>query len=262
MSDLYVHVPVALFSERVDFLLARKLQPEVACQDADMANLDMEELADSAAVLAEAGLKTVLHAPFVNFLPGAEDFRGRQQTMSLLEQTLNLAERIKAGKIVFHPGLVANATEREMDAWLEGAYVLWSNYISWARLNNCVFCIENIYETSPDPLLRLISAIKSPYFGHVFDIGHWNIFSSEPLTRWLDAVSAHIHHLHLHDNRGSMDEHLAIGSGTVPFDQLFAWIAGSNTPALSMTLENHSRRALDQSLNVLTRTGTELQRFQ
>jgi sugar phosphate isomerase/epimerase len=250
MSELYVHVPAALFPERVNFLIARKLQPEVACQDANMTKLDIEQLADSAAALASAGLKTVLHAPYAGFQPGAADFRGRQQTIGLLEQTLILAERINAGKIVFHPGLNANATQRDMDAWLEGAYVLWSNYISWAKLNNCVFCIENIYETSPDPLLRLISAMNSPYFGHVFDVGHWNIFSTEPLIRWLEAVAPHIHHLHLHDNRGRMDEHLAIGSGTVPFDQLFAWLANCDTTP-TITLENHNSRALDQSLIIL-----------
>jgi sugar phosphate isomerase/epimerase len=254
MSELFVHVPAALFPERVDFLRARKLQPEVACQDANMAKLDMEPLADSAAELAESGLKTVLHAPFVDFLPGAADFRGRQQTIRLLEQTLILAERIKAAKIVFHPGLNANATEHEVDDWLSRSYVLWSNYISWAKLNNCIFCIENIYETSPKPLLRLMTAIKSPYFGHVFDIGHWNIFSSGPLATWLGAVAPYIHHLHLHDNHGHMDEHLAIGLGTAPFDQLFAWLDNCDA-APSMTLENHNRYAMDQSLAVLKRTA-------
>ncbi|HMB15411.1 MAG TPA: sugar phosphate isomerase/epimerase family protein [Pelovirga sp.] len=251
MSELYVHVPAALFPERVDFLLARKLQPEVACQDANMAKLNIEQLADSAAELAESGLKTVLHAPFVDFLPGAADFRGRQQTINLLELTLILAERIKAEKIVFHPGLSANATEREMDEWLERAYILWSNYISWAKLNHCVFCIENIYETSPDPLLDLITAINSPYFGHVFDIGHWNIFGSGPLSSWLNAVAPHIYHLHLHDNRGHMDEHLAIGLGTAPFDHLFTWLDSCNTSP-SITLENHNRHALEQSLSTLS----------
>lgn len=250
MFELYVHVPATLLPERVDFLLSRKLQPEVACQDANMAKLDIELLADNAAELAEAGLKTVLHAPFVGFLPGAADFRSRQQTINLLEQTLILAERIKAEKIVFHPGLTANASERETDDWLQRAYVLWSNYISWANLNHCVFCLENIYESSPDPLLRLITAINSNNFGHVFDIGHWNIFSSKPLAVWLDAVAPHIHHLHLHDNHGHLDEHLAIGMGTVPFDQLFIWLDSCETLP-SITLENHHRYALDQSLVVL-----------
>ena len=139
MSELYVHVPAALLPGRIDFLLKRKLQPEVACQDANMAKLDIELLADSTAALADAGLKTVLHAPYVGFFPGAADFRGRQRTINLLEQTLILAERINAEKIIFHPGLVANATELEANDWLERSYVLWSNYISWAKQHACVF---------------------------------------------------------------------------------------------------------------------------
>ncbi|MBW6508982.1 MAG: sugar phosphate isomerase/epimerase [Desulfuromonadales bacterium] len=254
MSEVYVHVPAALFPERINFLLARKLQPEVACQDANMAKLDIELLADSAAALAVAGLKTVLHAPYVGFSPGAADFHGRRLTINLLEQTLILAERINAEKIIFHPGLEANAHERRVGDWFERSCILWSNYVSWAKLNDCAFCIENIYETSPVPLIRLISAINSPYFGHVFDVGHWNIFSREPLTTWLDAAAPHIYHLHLHDNRGQMDEHLAIGSGTVPFDQLFSWLDSCDTSP-SITLENHNRHALDQSLLALTSTS-------
>jgi len=253
MFEVYVHVPAVLFTERVDFLLTRKLQPEVACQDTNIFRIDIEQFADSAARLTEVGLKTVLHAPFVDFLPGATDFRGRQRTIKLLEQTLILAERINAGKIVFHPGLSANATERETEDWLVHAYNLWSNYVAWAKLNNCIFCIENIYETSPAPLLNLITAIDSPYFGHVFDIGHWNIFSSLPLVTWLETMAPYIRHLHLHDNHGRMDEHLAIGTGTVPFDQFFTWLDPS-VSLPSITLENHNLQALDQSLIVLSQT--------
>lgn len=254
MSELYVHVPAALFPGQLNFLLARKLQPEVACQDANMAKLDIELLADSAAALADAGLKTVLHSPYVGFSPGTANYRSRQQTINLLEDTLNLAERINAEKIIFHPGLDANANEREIGDWFERSCILWSNYVSWAKLNDCPFCIENIYETSPVPLMRLISAINSPYFGHVFDVGHWNIFSRVPLITWLNAIAPHIHHLHLHDNRGHMDEHLAIGSGTVPFGQLFAWLDCCET-APSITLENHNRHALEQSLVALMSTS-------
>lgn len=59
--------------------------------------------------------------------------------------------------------------------------------------------------------------------------------------------------LYVHDNRGRLDEPLAIGSGTVPFDQLFDWLDSSDM-APSITLENHNRHALEQSLAILANT--------
>ncbi len=247
MSKLYVHMPVALLSRHIDYLLTHRLQPEIACQDADITSIDMEQLANAAACLSEANLKTILHAPFIDFHPGTRDKSSHRRTIQLLEHSLILAERISAEKIVFHPGLEPNCSRRRSEIWLEQSYNLWSNYIDWAQTNNCTFCIENIYEPSPDALLQLMSAINSPNFGHVFDIGHWNIFCADRLTKWLDQTAPFIRHLHLHDNRGHMDEHLAIGAGTVPFCELFDWLANRDYSP-SITLENHNLQALNQSL--------------
>ena len=250
MSDLYVHIPAALFTQKIDFLRSRMLQPEIACQDADIARIDVEQFADAAASLAEANLKTILHAPFSGFHPGTKNKNSLRQTEHLLERTLLLAERINAEKIVFHPGLEPGCSRRQSETWLNQSFALWSNYLGWAHTNDCTFCIENIYDSSPEVLLQLLCAINSPYFGHVFDIGHWNIFCPASLAKWLDQTAPFIRHLHLHDNRGQRDEHLAIGAGTVPFGELFAWLA-NNDLSPSVTLENHNLQALNQSLAIL-----------
>lgn len=250
MSELFVHIPASIFAEKVPFLLSRRLQPELACQDAALDQLDFYRIGDSAARLAAAGLKTILHAPYVNFHPGSPVPQLRKMTIKLLEQSLLLAERVSASKIVFHPGLAPDSTALQQSIWLENSLELWPNYISWAEQNHCTFCIENIYESSPQPLLRLVSAIDSPRFGHVFDIGHWNIFSGQRLTDWLIQMGPYLQHLHLHDNHGDTDDHLAIGLGTVPFAELFSWLEKTAIEP-SITLENHNLRALDQSLVVI-----------
>lgn len=249
MSDLYVHIPAAHFTRRLEFLLSQRLQPEIACQETDIAAIDLNEFADAAVCLSEAGLTTVLHAPFSGFHPGSGNPLVRRQTTQILESSLKLAERINARKIVFHPGLERVYSQRQVDIWLEQSFRLWTNYIGWATDNDCIFCIENIYESSPDPLLQLMSAIDSPCFGHVFDLGHWNIFCRNRLDDWLDQMAGFICHLHLHDNHGQADEHLAIGTGTVPFADLFRWLA-LNSCSPSVTIENHSLQALKVSLGV------------
>lgn len=43
-SELFIHVAAALFPEWVDFLLTRKLELEVAWQDANMVKSDIDQL--------------------------------------------------------------------------------------------------------------------------------------------------------------------------------------------------------------------------
>ena len=53
--------------------------------------------------------------------------------------------------------------------------------------------------------------------------------------------------LHLHDNRGEKDSHLAIGKGSADFAGLFQ-LVGENGLRPTITLEPHEEETLWQSL--------------
>ncbi len=59
-------------------------------------------------------------------------------------------------------------------------------------------------------------ACRQKNFSLCLDTGHTNHASKKPLTEWLDILAPWITHLHLHDNHGVIDEHLAIGAGNIP----------------------------------------------
>ena len=81
--------------------------------------------------------------------------------------------------------------------------------------------IENIFEDDPDHLRLLSEKMGSENFGICFDTGHFNLFSKLTLKEWLALIKSHIRVIHLHDNRGQADEHLAVGEGDFDFDTLF-----------------------------------------
>jgi sugar phosphate isomerase/epimerase len=74
------------------------------------------------------------------------------------------------------------------------------------------------------------------------------VFSYTPLNIWLQELGKYLGHLHLHDNRGRMDEHLPVGCGTFPFAELFQTLQAIKAKP-SMTLEAHDQADLWQSLN-------------
>lgn len=246
-SALYIHIPAHMLPDRLPFLLERQLQPEVACQDVTLDELDFDLLGDCAARLREKGLGTTLHAPYSGFHPGGHSVREREQSRKLADRSLDLAEKLQACRIIFHPGLAYGSDGEALDDWVQQNLAFWPEFMPRAEALNCTICLENIYETTPQIFTRLLEELHSPFIGHVFDIGHWNMFADGKLEDWLDATARYLKHLHLHDNHGRRDEHLAIGRGTVPFSRLFDWLL-EKRPTTTITLENHELSDAEQSL--------------
>ncbi len=246
-ASLYVHTPAQLLVGRMPFLLNRKLQPEVACQEVSIEKLDLGQMKDCAGQLAEQQLKTTVHAPFSGFNPGSPKKRLRKTAHSMCQKSLQLAEALGAECIVFHPGIPYQATRSVQDAWLVNALEFWPEYIEQAKQLGTVITVENIYERRSEVFEQLFASLAGENFGHCFDIGHWNIFAEQGLEEWFNKLGKYVKHLHLHDNWGESDQHLPIGAGNIDFKALLQ-LATTLPLAPSMTLEAHKLPDLELSL--------------
>ncbi len=247
MNSLFVHIPAQLLPARMPYLLNRRLQPEVACQEVGIEQLDLEQMKDCAAQLAAQGLATTVHAPFNGFNPGSPKKRLRKTAHQMCQQSLQLAEALGARCMVFHPGIPHQASQKVQNTWLETALEFWPQYIEQAQQLDLVLTVENIYERSPELFRKLFTELGSDHFGHCFDVGHWNIFAEDSLADWFDQTAAHIKHLHLHDNQGQSDQHLPLGSGEIDFTALLQ-LSATLSKQPTMTLEAHKLADLEISL--------------
>jgi len=73
---------------------------------------------------------------------------------------------------------------------------------------------EGVAETQADKMI-----------GVTFDVGHLNIakkrgFEDKDLIKEMDAIAKHVKHVHLTDNFGYSDSHLAPGMGNVPIKEM------------------------------------------
>ncbi len=75
-----------------------------------------------------------------------------------------------------------------------------------ACLGDCVDDFVFLFGDSPSPDMKIC-----------LDLGHAN--TSEGPVAFVRALGPHIISLHCHDNLGTNDEHLAIGDGTVPWQE-------------------------------------------
>jgi D-psicose/D-tagatose/L-ribulose 3-epimerase len=85
------------------------------------------------------------------------------------------------------------------------------------------FCLEpRVGEivSNTDGLLRLMDAVDNENFGAVLDTGHQHA-QKELLPLSVEKLGSRVHYLHVSDNDGQTNQHLALGRGTVDWDGIF-----------------------------------------
>jgi len=240
MNDrLHVHLPFRQVEKYLPLVKDRGLQPEIAFQGPELDRIQPDELARIGRIFQEKQLQLTVHGPFLDLNPGALEPLVTASTNRRYRQTMDAARCLGARLVVFHPGYEHWKYDGQMDLWLEASLKFWASLVTIAEDRGIVLALENVFETVPDPLSRLLNEIDSPWLGHCFDVGHWHLFSRTPLEQWLDILGARLVHMHLHDNRGDADSHLPVGMGNIDFFSLFKELRNRRlTP--SMTLEAHS----------------------
>ncbi len=141
----------------------------------------------------------------------------RPKVMSRIERSLHSAALLQATSLVLHPGTHgALSWVRPGDDW----NVNKENMQHLHRLGKRIgveVTIENISAgyailgTVKD-FLHLYSEWRNAP-GMTLDIGHSHV--KKQTDDYLRKLARHIRHVHLHDNKGDFDTHLAVGSGTI-----------------------------------------------
>lgn len=72
--------------------------------------------------------------------------------------------------------------------------------------------------SSPEEVERLIDSLGDISF--TFDIGH--ACTGEGALKMIKIMGKNIKNVHIHDNCGEMDEHLAVGDGKINFRSIFS----------------------------------------
>ncbi len=184
--------------------------------------------------------------------PGAVDPLIRRVTVERFSRTLDIAALLGAGTVVFHSGYERWKYDHRPEVWLEGSLRTWEPLAALAESKGLGIAIENIFEDEPSNLKMLAEAVGAGNFGLCFDTGHFNIFSRTTLEEWLEVVGPYLTELHLHDNDGTRDSHLAPGEGTFDFDALFRILEGLDRKDLVVTVETHSLDGVERSITFLT----------
>ena len=239
-DKIFAHVPYHRLRENLETMLATGINPEIFFLAATLDNLIPEETAAVMDTLRGAGLRSTIHAPFMDLNPGSFEPLLRQATIHRFQQVLDAAAIVQPEVIVMHPGYDRWRYGDRQSEWLELALPVWRMVDEHAAKIGCKIAIENIFDEEPSVLKALIEAIDSPRVGHCFDVGHWNLFHSVSMAEWFAELGEQITHVHVHDNHGNHDDHFPIGDGNIDFDEYFA-LMRRYAPNASYAIEAHDK---------------------
>ncbi len=192
-----------------------------------------------------------LHGPFLDLSPASPDPGVRELTLHRYRQALHIAARLQASHVVFHTQYNPNVREETyLSRWLVASARFWSDLLAEIESSHLTVVLENMWDPRPDHIASLLAAVDSPRLCGCLDVAHAHLFSEVPLSDWVDTLGEKLVYVHLSDNRGMWDEHLALGEGEIDFSGLLSVTARRGIAPLYV-LEVGSYSDAMQSLDFL-----------
>ena len=251
-DKVQINIPFRmLWDSYIDRFVELGLNPEIGFDAKALAKFGRHDFNMMAKRLHQHSLTITLHAPFIDLCAGSPDPDIRAITRRRFEQLLEVVPIFQPKSVVCHLGYDLKRYGSFREEWIENSLEIWSWLGEQLKKSGCQLMIENVYEYGPSDMRVIFERLQEQDVGFCLDTGHQAAFSRTPLNGWLDSLGRYLGQLHLHDNRGKMDEHMAIGQGSIDFESfLIALKALRPSPPL-IALEPHTAEDLWPSLNYL-----------
>jgi len=173
-------------------------------------------------LLESYSLGATIHAPFSDLNIGSLNERIRRASIEILRETLEVASALGVPAVTVHPGHCSPVSRRYREDYNGVHRLSLMELEKLAGEYGVSVGIENMPNfpildaQTPERLAELLLGIT---LGVTFDVGHLNT-TTRDFKGFLRIFHDRIVSVHLHDNFGESDEHLAPGDGTVPWKKV------------------------------------------
>jgi sugar phosphate isomerase/epimerase len=178
------------------------------------------------AQLRRWGMGVVCHMPtFVSLADLTDSIR--QASVGEVLASLEVAAELHPHHVVLHPAHIAGMGPFVMDLSHRHAYDSLTAIVEKAGELGLILCLENMFPRTrfcvePEDFRQVFE--QFPSLKMTLDIGHGCIGSpgGKRVLQFIRQFSERIEHLHVSDNFGQQDDHLPVGSGSIPFASILA----------------------------------------
>lgn len=246
---LSVSIPLESLDKRLKQIIKASLNVEIYLNETMLESLDSNRIARIKKSLSHDPLIS-LHGPFISLSPGSKNPSIRQHTLKQWKKLLEVAEQLGAGQVVVHALSGVEEIALYDDIWLANSMSLWTEIVEVAERLDVLIAVENTYEYHYRSLQMLMDRLKSKHIGICLDIGHINLSRVTMPEEWFSNLGNKVIELHLHDNFGFDDNHMALGDGCINFAEIFGF-AKKYTDNPLFTLECRSPDSVEKSIDLI-----------
>lgn len=177
-----------------------------------------------------SGLQISVHGPIWDLNPASWHQEIRALAYKKVTQSIDACSALGGDIVVMHPGRCPIPQLEYLLTGAKGHFVAFvSDCLKHAKSRGVQLTLENFPTntehpySSPADMVALIEELDG--LGITFDVGHsylnkrWNKVSApeQKIAREIRLIGKRLTHVHLHDNRGTWDEHLVPGKGDIDF---------------------------------------------
>lgn len=270
MSPSDVQRSPLLPPDRVMVAVNRDIEHELACAEecgvgAEIQTFSLPEMlvkdySEALAAMAQRVKRlngpVGVHGPFIDTTHSSSDPEIVRVCRARYLASLDVATALGARYVLFHSQYnTMLKLEAYPDMYHEASLRFWPEILEKAEEKDIAIYIENMFDDSPGPMRRLADAIDSARFKLCLDIAHSQIYSPRGIAEWIDAYGELLAHVHMNDTRGTYDDHLGLGEGSLDIPAaLDAFKATGLDITYALETNTHTRASLE-FLGIACSTG-------
>ncbi len=247
--------PFDLLKEKyLEKVVGLRLNLEIGLNGAILDTYHDDDFKRIAEILHSNHILATIHAPFTDLPLGSVQSSIRKAVIAIQKRAIDIAHFFNAPQIVMHTGFDPKHHGAPDDSWIERLKDSLLELLTHAHgsSDGPAILLENTFEFDPSIHESIFEKIGYESLGFCFDLAHQVVFSKSTMERWLNGpCGERLKELHLHDNYGESDDHLAVGQGILDFDALFKWLKDHEKKPI-LTIEAHSEEAVLPALQNVT----------
>ena len=198
-------------------------------------------------------LKYTIHSPFIDLNIASLNPALAKLSVKEIKRSIELAGKIDSDIVVVHPGFVSFNGRGKEDIIYEIGKEGLKSIGEYAKDNGVDACIENLPNIEGfmyQDVSQLNDTLVELDLPMTLDIGHAHTAGFTPDEIYFDSIK----HIHVHDNPGDDDTHLALGEGTFDVNGFFDVFIKNNYEGIYM-LELINVDFIEKSLEYMKNLG-------
>lgn len=203
---------------------------------------------------AESGFSAdTMHGAFLDVTIHSDDPLIRDASMLRVRQSMEIAKSMGLRGVVFHTGRLAGfRAAGYLQNWRDRNEAFFRELASSCPEQQIY--MENMFDEAPDVLAGLAEKMRDvKNFGICLDYAH-AMLSKCPGREWIATLAPDIRHIHINDNDLQNDLHLAVGSGTLDWQEFDSLIREYRVEA-PVLVEVNGYEAQKESLRYMKKHG-------